>query len=385
MAAQVALTLPLLAGAALLIRTFHNLSGWRPGFDTEHVMVAWTSVSQGRYPDGRMVAALTRQARDAVRGVPGVTGVGGVSNGPLFGGEEPGTFRTRGPGAERSVTARWYDASDGYVETMGLGLLRGRAFTADDGAGAPPVAVVNETFARRMWPGEDPVGRDVALDETGATVREVVGVLRDVPPFRTGEAPSPELWWPFDQAPRWGSYLVVRTNGAPGPLARVIRDRARTEAPALEIGVFRTLPELIERRLVSPRFHLAVVTGFAILALATAVMGLYGLVSVVVSLRLREFAIRRALGTSEGRIRGSVIRLGLGLVGLGAGRCRAGGRVGAGGTGRARGPDDLAARGVAPQARAWLRPVRTRRRLADRARFQPRSDRPPARRANGRP
>ena len=317
--AQVAMAVTLLAGAALLIRTFRNLAGWQPGFETSHLLVGWTSASSGRYPNGASVATLQQHVRAVTRSIPGVVSAGGVSNGPLFGGEEPGTFRTRDPGPERRVTGRWYDASEGYFETLGVPLVRGRSIAASDVAGAPLAAVINETFAREMWPGEDPLGKRVALDETDAPVLAVVGVVRDVPPFRAGELPVPELWWSFDQAPRWGTYLVVRTSGSPDQMARVIHDRLQADVPTLEMGTLRAMPELIARRLVAPRFSLALVSAFAGLALLMAVIGLYGLVSFVVGLRQREFAIRMALGASAPRLRGAVIRQGSAMTGAGVG------------------------------------------------------------------
>ncbi len=329
--AQVAMAVTLLAGAGLLLRTFANLLHWRPGFDTDHLMVAWTSVSSGRYPDGRTVTALHREIRTAVAAIPGVVGVGNVSNGPLFGGDEPGSFRSGGGPGARVLTARWYDASDGYHEGLGLTISRGRSIAATDRAGAPPVAVVNETFARRMWPGQDPLGQRVAPDQPGATAREVVGVVRDVPPFRTGDPVVPEIWWPYDQAPRWGTFLVVRTAGPPAQWADAVGDAVQAAAPAVQLGRWRPMRELIEQQLATPRFSLALVAGFAGPALVMAVIGLYGLVSSVAGLRQRELAIRAALGASHRAVRREVLRQGAGLaawgIGLGAVGAAAIGRV----------------------------------------------------------
>ena len=316
---QMAVAVTLLAGAGLLTRSFVNLIRWRPGFETGHVMVAWTSASPGRFPHASDVALLQRQAREIVGSVAEVTGVGNVSNGPLFGGTEPGTFVSREPGPRREVTARWYDASPGYFQTLGIPLVRGRSFTAADGPGSTPVAVVNQTFARQLWPGLDPIGLRVAGDQPDATVMEVVGVVRDVPPFRAGTPPAAEIWWSFDQSPRWGAYLVVRTAGQPHTATQVIRERLAEAAPGLRVGGFRTMPELISTRLVSPRFSLLLIGFFAVLALLMAVVGLYGLVSFLVTLRMREMAVRLALGASVGTVRRQVLGHSLALAAAGCG------------------------------------------------------------------
>ncbi|HEX9894240.1 MAG TPA: ADOP family duplicated permease [Gemmatimonadales bacterium] len=318
---QVAVAVTLLTAAGLLTRSFVNLIRWRPGFETEHLVVVWTSASPGRFTRGADVALLQRQAREIIGGVAGVTGVANVSNGPLFGGIEPGTFVSREEGPRREVAARWYDASPGYFETLGLPLVRGRAFTAADVPGSTPVAVVNETFARRLWPGADPIGRRVAEDRPDATVLEVVGVVQDITPFRAGEPPVPGIWWPYDQAPRWGAYLVLRTAVPPVNLVPAIEERLEATVPGLQLGTFRTMPELISARLVTPRFNLVLIAGFATLALLMAVVGLYGLVSFLVALRLRELAIRMALGASGIAVRRQVFArsLRLALVGVGIG------------------------------------------------------------------
>jgi predicted permease len=306
-----------LTAAGLLTRSFVNLIRWRPGFETGHVMVAWTSASPGRFPRGADVALLQRQAREVTAGIAGVTRVGNVSNGPLFGGIETGTFVSREAGPRREVTARWYDASPGYFETLGLAVFRGRSLTGADVAGSPPVAIVNETFARQLWPGQDPLGLRVADDQPDAPVLEVVGVVRDVPPFQAGAPPVAEIWWSFDQSPRWGAYLVVRTAVPPARVSGAIGERIETSVPGLRLGPFRTLPDLIAARLVTPRFNLLLIGAFAALALLMAVVGLYGLVSFLVTLRLRELAVRIALGASGGSVRREVLATSLGLAGAG--------------------------------------------------------------------
>jgi putative ABC transport system permease protein len=169
-----------------------------------------------------------------------------------------------------------------------------------------------------MWPGRDPIGRRLALDQPDAPVLEVVGVAKDVAPFRAGEATAPELWWSFDQMPRWGAYLIVRTQGPPPRGAAQVRERVEGEASGLQVGTFRTMTDLVHGRLVAPRFNLLLIGGFAVLAVVMAMVGLYGLVSYLVTLRQRELAIRMALGASAADVRRGVLWHGvrLALAGL---------------------------------------------------------------------
>jgi predicted permease len=299
-AAETAIAVMLLAGAALLGRTFARLTAWDSGFAPDRVLVAWTGVSSGTYADVAAVRALYAQALDAVRALPGVASVSLTSGHPLFGGEEPGTARAGGPGSDSTVVL-WRNIGPGYLGTLGVPLRAGRDVTDADRAGTAPVAIVNEAAARRLWPGRSPIGERLVMPEMGLEF-SVVGLAADIPSLQPDAPARPEVYWPFFQLTRWGSYFVVRTEGdAPG-LATALRDRLREVSPELDPARVSALDELLGRRLVSPRFNVLLLGSFAGVALLLAVVGITGLVAYRVTHRMREIGIRLALGATDARV-----------------------------------------------------------------------------------
>jgi putative ABC transport system permease protein len=316
--AQLGLAVMLLVGAGLLGRSFLNLLNWSPGFEKEHVVTAWTYLPPARYPAQANVRGAYQAMREELKGLPGVEAVSQVSAGPLFGGRETDGFQeSRRPTAE-PLPARWYDAGPDYFRALGATMRRGRGITAEDVSGGPAVAVVNETFARRMWPGEDPIGRRITAVEESGDPMEVIGVLADIPPFRAGEPAEPEVYWPFEQRTRWASYLVLRTTGEPEPIGRLVADRLKARIPDVQVSTSRTMPELIQVRLVSPRFALALIGAFAGMAILISAIGVFGVVNYLVTRRAREIGIRMALGAGTGQVMGPVMREGIGLAAAGA-------------------------------------------------------------------
>ena len=316
---ETAVAVMLLAGAGLLGRTFLQLTAWKPGFARDQLLVAWTGVSQNSYPTGAAVRTLYEQALDGLRALPGVTSVSLTSGGPLFGGEEPGMARAGGPGGDSTVVL-WRDVGPNYFATLGLPIREGRDFTSADRDGTEMVAVVNETAARRLWPGQRAVGQRLVMARP-ANEFTVVGVVADIPPLNPDAPVRPEVYWPFLQYTRWGGFFVVRTDQNGPALANAIRTRLGETSAELEPSRVSALNDLVARYLVSPRFNVLLLGSFAGVALLLAAVGVGGLMAYRVSHRVREIGIRLALGASEGSVVTHFVREGglLVVAGVAAG------------------------------------------------------------------
>jgi len=313
--AQVALAVVLVAAAALVLQSFAGLLRWQPGFDTDRLLTVWLLSSQERYPQAAAVARHHAEVVAELRALPQVEEVGLASGGPLFGGREGGTFSPLDR-PESEIAADWFDVGPGYFSALGLALVKGRGLLPSDRPGAPPVALVNETFARLAWPAQDAVGRRL-VDERGGALT-VVGVVRDVEPFRRGTPPAPEVYWPHAQRPRWGAFLVVRSRGETALAAREVRQRLRRLGDDDYVATARSMDDLVAAHLVRPGFETTLLGGFALLALLLASVGIAGLLAYSVAQRRHEIGVRMALGATPRVVRTSLVRRGLVLAAAGS-------------------------------------------------------------------
>jgi putative ABC transport system permease protein len=305
--AEVGMATVMLVGAGLLIRSFVNLNDWQPGFDRRNLVFVQVFCSPGKYREAEQVADLFPRMEEGLRAVPGVIAAGAASAVPLLGGDGNQEFSILGrpeppPGQRPSVY--WYDVGSQYFRTMGIPLIRGRSLTDADDGRSPSVAIVNETMARRWWPDGNPIGQRIALAASRTTV-EIVGVVGDVQPFRPDRPPEPEIYWPFRQAPRWGTMFAIRTTSDPGAATQALRARLQEIEPDVDVGRFVTLEELEARELVQPRFNMLLLGLLAGLALFLASIGVYGVLSYSIAQRSHEIGVRLAFGAD----RNDVVRL----------------------------------------------------------------------------
>jgi predicted permease len=319
---EVALGLVLLVGAGLLGRAFLEVAAWDPGFERQRLVVFWALGSDGRYETGHEVVASFEEISAEIGALPSVESIGMASAGPLFGGRETISFRVSGSGAEGwglEAVARWYDMDPGYFQTIGIPLLEGRYFDAADDSAGTPVAIVNRTLAERFFQEGRAVGGRLELEGRGPV--DVIGVVADVRPFRPDAVPEPEVYWPIAQRTRFASHFVLRTRGDPPAFEKAIRSRVAAVAPDVSVSGFLTMDDLVGSGLVSPRFNLAVLAIFAVIALCLAVIGIYGVIAYNVSRRTHEIGLRKALGADRGRIVRQIVKQGLSpaLAGLALG------------------------------------------------------------------
>ena len=318
--ADVALALVLLAGAGLMVRSLGQLLRVDPGFNPENVLTMELTVFGPQFYDektGRQQTETTyQQILERVRALPGVVAAGAVTQLPLGGdGDMYGLRFKDKPVANPadSPSGDRYCVTPGYLEAMGIRVVRGRSITAEDRAQAQPVILVNEEIAARVWPGEDPLGKFIQMGAESNPWRQVVGVVKTVRHTGLDEADrmqfyAPTAQWEFADS---GLKLTVRTAGEPTNLANAVRESIWGVNRNVRIGRVMAMREVVGNSAADRRFAMILLSSFAGMAVLLAAIGLYGLMSYSVTQRTGEIGVRMALGGSPAAMLGMVLRRGM--------------------------------------------------------------------------
>jgi len=318
---QVALALTLLVGAGLLLRSLVNLLGVESGYSADHVL-ALQVYAWARYSTGAQRITLFQNAVHNLAAVPGVEAAGAASSLPLLLGGPDESFHFAIEGRplrpDQQPTAIQTVVTPGYFSALGVPLLRGRLFNDFDTADSPPVVLINQTMARRYWPGEDPIGRHIIVQiftSQGPPVScEIVGIVGDTRQWGPEDRPGAEFFQPHTQVPTGSMAFVVRTAGNPNQQVKDVKRAIWAADPKMTFYEVQTLSGLQDGFLANRRLSLGLLGGFAFLALVLASIGIYGVISYSTAQRTQEIGIRLALGAQRVNVLNMILAGGMRMV-----------------------------------------------------------------------
>ncbi len=335
---EMALALVLMIGAALLIRTFFAMESVDPGFNPHRVLTMDMSIAGKRFEKTAPVAELGREAERRVGAIPGVEAVSDSAWLPLTGAYDL-PFDLKGhPGSEPGSStgdALWAFVSPEYFKAFQIPLLRGRAFTDQDTASAPRVAIISDAIARKYWKNGNPIGQEILIGkgvgpEFTEAPRQIVGVVGDVRDAGLNQDPPPTMYVPVAQVNDGVMALsnklaplvwTVRTKVPPFTLSKQIQEQLRVASGGLPVGNIRSMDQIVAQSAARENFNTALLSIFAAVALLLAAIGIYGVISYSVEQRTQEIGIRMALGASPRAVRNMIVSQGmrLALAGIGVG------------------------------------------------------------------
>jgi predicted permease len=326
---EISLALVLLVGAALLIRTFVALHGVGPGFDAHNVLTMEMSLNGQRYQTTTGIAQLLRDGRNRLNALPGVELAAAGFWLPID--VEDGTgFQIVGRPVEKGCCgSQWMSITPGYLSLFRIPVLRGRDFTENDKDDAPHVALINEAFARKYWPNEDPIGKQIKDGDEGG-IESIIGIVADSHNSGLTKPADPMIIVPIAQVTDGYNaayaniqplFWLVRTHGDPHLFVPAVTEQLRVASDGFPVGHIRTMYEVIGRSTARQSFNMLLLTTFGAVALLLAAIGIYGLMAYSVAQRTQEVGIRMALGADRDTIRKLVVWQGMKLafVGVAAG------------------------------------------------------------------
>ena len=320
--AEVSLSLVLLIAAGLLLTSFARLQRVEPGFEPDGIFSAQLVLPPQRYPREKLVA-FYEALYQRLSALPGITSAALTDRVPLTGGQSPAPVAVMGrplPPMSERPNANRHLVSPKYFETLGIPIRAGRDFDERDGARVPHVVIVNETFARRHFPGEDPLGRTL-ITGMGQLPSQIVGVVADVRSTNLNTPPEADYFLPALQRPETFTNILIRTTSTPIAMAAQVREALRAVDPDLPLLQPQTLAERVAQTVADRRLALVLLATFAGLALLLASLGVYSVMSHLVAFRTSEIGIRMALGASPGTVMRMVLGHGrrLTLIGIAVG------------------------------------------------------------------
>ena len=324
---EVSLAIMLLIGAALLIRTFVALRAVNPGFDSHNVLTMDMSLAGAHYAKTANVTRLVRDVSQRLNGIPGVE-VSAATCCPLLESRLGLPFNIIGRPLGNSTETGdglWMDVSPGYFGIFKIPILRGRDFTQQDDAGAPPVVLINETMARRFWPGRDPIGEQIIIGKNIGPAfkdapRQIIGIVADTRDADLSVVPENSMIIPQAQEPdgitalglQFGPIVwLIRTRVEPHQVAATVVEQLRQASGGLPVARIRSMDEVVLRSIARQDFNMLLLTIFAASALLLAAIGIYGVMAYSVAQRSQEIGIRMAFGADRATIRNLVMRQGM--------------------------------------------------------------------------
>lgn len=320
--AEFALALPLLAGAGLLVGSFARLQSVDPGFEPEGLLSARVSLPGTPYAGYEEIVAFWDEALRRLEAVPGVTAAGISTSVPPNGGGNTNNFDLRDrpvPEGTSEPAVPWSWATPGFFDALGVRAREGRTFEMRDRDDDRAVVLVSRSWAERFYPGEEVLGRELHAGGDRSTPMTVIGVVDDVKLAGLAGASDAAVYEPFDQAGFRRVFLLVRGDGPVAGLLPSVENVFRTLDPELPLSDIRSMTDLLSASVAGPRSWTVLFGTFAVLALALAAIGVYGVLSCYVARQRRDIGIRLALGARPARVRRLVLRRGLGRAGLGIG------------------------------------------------------------------